>query len=166
MIKSNFIPTNRYDTFNKAILYTVHDYIVKSIEDNLEPTRLHFRIKGAISLMKNHNVGVNDSDIALVKAISKEEELRKIVSVNVSYLVYTLELMSLWVEFVPKAHRPNLNISDNSLSTGASALSFAMLKLKHKDEEKHKEIQAIIDDSVASAKEFFDYHKKLIGEEL
>lgn len=165
MIKSDFIPKNPYDTFNKAILYSVHDYTQKSINDGLEPSPLHFRIKGAVSCMMNYNVGVNDKDIEAIKALAKEAELRTIVDVEVSYLVFTLELIKLWVLEVPKENRPTLNISDKKLKGGRANFAMGMLELKRRDAEKHAELTEIINDSVETANRFYEYHKKKLLDE-
>lgn len=153
---------NRYETFNKVILYTIDSYIRKSIEDGLEPSPLHFRLLGATKVFIRENP-ITKEDRERIDFIRKDETLKKIVSVDVSFLVYTLELIKQFVEQVPKECRPNLNISDKKLIIGRGSFAVGMLELKRRDKEKYDEIKEIIDDSIITAKHFFNYHlEKLV----
>jgi hypothetical protein len=81
--------------------------------------------------------------------------------------MFTLELMKLWVENIPKEYRPRLNISDKRLSKGRAMYAIAMLKLKQKDSEKYSEMSAIMNDSIDTVKNFFEYHiKNVVKEEM
>jgi len=157
MIEKGRKMSNKYDTFNKVILYTIKDYIEKSIEDGLEPSPLHFRLLGATRVFKRENP-INDDDREAMKPIRESEELQKIVSTHVSFLVYTLELIKQYVEQVPKEYRPLFNISDKKLIIGRGSFAIGMLQLKQRGAEKHAELTDIINDSIITAKHFFNFH--------
>ena len=148
---------NKYDTFNKAILYTIDSYIRASIKDGLEPSPLHFRIMGATKAYMTFNP-LHKEDISALKSLAGNESLKRITSVKVSFLVYTLELIKQFIEQVPKEYRPFLNISDKKLIIGRGSFAVGMLKLKQKDKEKHAELTEIINDRIVTAKHFFDFH--------
>lgn len=148
---------NKYETFNKVILYTIDSYIRKSIEEGLEPSKLHYRLMGATKVFKRENP-ITDEDREAIDFIRTDETLRKIVSVDVSFLVYTLELIKQFIEQVPKEHRPFLNISDKKLIIGRGSFAVGMLELKRRDEEKYNELKEVINDSIVTAKKFFNYH--------
>lgn len=150
---------NKYDTLNKVILYTIKSYIEKSIEEGLEPSPLHFRLLGATRVFKRENP-INDDDREAMKQIRESEELQRIVKTDVSFLVYTLELIKQYVEQVPKEYRPMLNISDKKLIIGRGSFAVGMLQLKQRDAEKHAELTEIINDSIVTAKHFFSFHMR------
>lgn len=154
---------NKYDTLSKVILYTILSYIEKSIEEGLEPSPLHFRLLGATRVYKRENP-INDYDREAMKPLRESEELRKIVSTDVSFLVYTLELIKQYVEQVPKEYRPLLNISDKKLIIGRGSFAVGMLQLKRRDAEKHAELTEIIQDSIVTAKHFFNFHLRELVE--
>ena len=151
-----------YNTLNKLVLYTVNRYIGSAIEDGLEPSQLHYRIKFATKVFMENNP-LTEEDMEIISKISSDEDFKKILSTQVSFLVFVLELMKLWVDTVPKEHRPNLNINDKKLRIGRAMFALSMLELKQKDKDKHEELSSVIQDSVLTAKHFFSYHEKAVA---
>ena len=151
---------NSYNTLNKLILTTVNRYIETSIKDGLEPHTLHHRLKFATHVFMENNP-LTKEDIEVVKRISSDEDFKKIISQDVSFLVFVLELMKQWVNEIPKEYRPNLNISDKKLNVGRAMFALSMIELKQRDKDKHEELRKVIDDSVIVAKHFFGYHTRM-----
>ena len=109
------------------------------------------------------NNPLTKDDMEIISRISSDEDFKKILSTQVSFLVFVLELMKLWVDTVPKEHRPNLNINDKKLRIGRAMFAMSMLELKQKDKDKHEELSNVIQDSVLTAKHFFGYHEKAVA---
>jgi len=149
---------NKYITFNKLVLYTCEAYITKSIEDELTIAPIHKNLQIAI---RGYMIMGRFSPLEAKRIISlnKDEKLKAITEKNISFLVYVLELIKLWVDDVPKKHRPHLNISDKKLRVGRSLFAMGMLKLKQSDEDKYQELRDIIDVSVDVAREFYEFNR-------
>ena len=148
---------NKYDLLNKSILYTVNRYIESACSEGLEPSKLHCDIRFATKVFMTSNA-LTEYDMEGISKIAKDEEFGKVINRSVSFYMFTLELMKLWVENIPKEYRPMLNISDKRLSKGRAMYAISMLRLKQKDSEKYNEMSAIINDSIDTAKDFFEYH--------
>ena len=151
--------------FNKLILFTVESYFSKAMEEGLTSEREHRAIVGAIRGFMTFG-RFSKEEAELVIAIGKEPALKAITDTNISFVVFALEILKLWVELVDKKDRPHLNISDKRLKTGRSKFVVSMLKLKTSDPEKYTELREIINDSVITAKKFIMYtHRRLLDEE-
>jgi len=146
---------------NKLILFTIEGYIDKCIEEGTEPTPLHFRVLGAIRGWKKFHL-FSTREAAQMMKMSEDPDLKKIVEVPVSYLVFSLELIKQLTEQTPKEYRPMLNISPKKLVAGRALYAVSMLKLKQRDEEQYKETKDVIDDSVIAAKHFFEFYRQRI----
>ncbi len=95
----------------------------------------------------------------ILQELGEHEYMQKLKVVEISYVIYALTLLKLWVEQVPRNVRKNvyLGVSNKKLLKGRSHFAISMLKLKQTDEMKYKELRGIIDDSVLTAKKFFSY---------
>jgi len=146
---------------NKVILFTIESYIDKCIEEGTEPTPLHFRILAAIKGWKKfHMFSVQEAEQVI--KIAEDKGLRKILDEQVSFLIFSLELIKQLTEQTPKKYRPVLNISPKKLVGGRALYAISMLKLKQQDEEQYKETKNVIDTSVITAKHFFEFHAQRI----
>ena len=152
-----------YNTLNKLVLYTVNRYIGTAIEDGLEPSQLHYRIKFSTHVFMENNP-MTKEDMEIISRISSDEDFKKILSTQVSFLVFVLELMKQWGDTVPKQNRPNLINNDKKIRVGKVMFAMSMLELKQKDNDKHEELSRVIQDSVLTAKHFFSYHEKAVAQ--
>ena len=142
--------------FNNMILFTCHQYIEKSQKDKLSLSPIHHQLKASISAyMMLHRFTIAEAKV--VTDLGEDERLKKITAVEVSYLIYVLELIKLFVETVPKAERPHLNISDKRLMHGKAHYFSFMLEMKRRDPEQYKKTKDLVNDSVLSAKHFFGF---------
>ena len=151
-----------YHLLNKIILFTVEVYIDRLRQDKVELPKVLTDLKLSIITYKRSNMFTKE-EADFAKAMGTTEELKEIVHVEVSHLLFILTVIKLWVEITPKKERPLLGISYNRLSKGRAAYAIQMLKLKQEDKESYEEKKQIIDISVETAKRFMDYHlEKLI----
>ena len=153
---------SKYATMNKVILFTIESYIEKCKEEGTEPTEFHLKLLSSIKGWKTFHM-FNVPEAKQVIKIAEEEGLQKILDTPVSFLVFSLELIKQLTEHhnkdgIPKKDRPFLNIAEKKLTGGRALYAVSMLKLKQRDEEQYRETKEIIDQSVITAKHFFDYH--------
>ena len=151
--------------FNKLILFTAEAYLTKSIDDGLSNEDLHRRIIGGIRAYMVMG-RFSGREAAILQSIGEDEYMQDLRAREISFVVYALELLRLWVELVPKEKRKNIHIgvSDKILRKGRATFAVSMLNLKKKDEAKYKELRQIIDESVLVAKNFFYYTQEKINE--
>ncbi len=155
---------NCQTTFNKLILFTAFEYLDNAIKEGMTKEPEHMKIAGAIRGYKTFSK-FSPEQSEIVIAMGKEPVLKAITEIDISYVVFALELLKLWCELVDKKDRPHLNISDKRLKSGRSMFVVSMLKLKQEDTEKYNELRTIINDSVITAKKFIMYvHRRLIEE--
>jgi hypothetical protein len=149
-----------YTLLNKVVLYTANRYIDSSIKEGLEPSVLHHRLKFAAKVFMERNP-LTKEDMDVISKVSSDEDFQAIIGGQVSFLVFVLELVKLWVDAVPKESRPLLNISDKKLRIGRAMFAIEMLQLKKTNIFKHEGLTAVINDSVSTAKAFFEYHERM-----
>ena len=142
--------------FNQLVLFTCHSYLEKSQNDGLNLSPIHHQLKASISAyMMLHRF--SKAEAKIITDLGEDERLKKITATEVSYLVYVLELVKLFVETVPKSERPHLNISDKRLKHGKAHYFAFMLEMKRRDPEQYKKTKDLVNDSVLSAKHFFGF---------
>ena len=148
-------------TFNKIILFVAQDYIYRTKKEGASVPPVLHKLEGAVKVFKQQNMFSVEEAKEVLK-IARSEEIDAIMNKEVSFIIFTFELMKLWVNHVPKVDRPILNISDKHFKLGGRVFYQSMLKLKQENEDKHKDKKSIIDDSITVANEFFSYHKKVL----
>jgi len=146
----------KYDLLNLVVLFLVADYIMRTKQEADVPPILH-KLEGAISVFKRNNQ-FSIAEAKQVLKIAQSDEITDIMSKEVSFMIFAFELMKIWVNYVPKVDRPLLNISDKHFRLGGKIFYKQMIKMKRTDSDKHSDKTAIINDSIAVANEFFEYH--------
>ena len=151
--------------FSKIILFTVDVYVDKMKNEGAPIPDILHKMKIAIVGYKYRNK-FTDEERKLVLGFAKEQELKDIIEVEISHLIFILTVIKLWIELIPKTERPILNISDKRLIKGKAEYAMHMLKLKQNDKESYEEKKDVIDTSVKTAEAFIEYHiKKLSNKE-
>lgn len=150
-----------YTLFNRLILFTVEAYIARAIEDGTTHEDFHKKLVGGIrSFMVMGRFSKKESE--RLQKLGEDPIMEKIKNQEISFVVYALELMRLWVTEVPREVRKNiyLGVSNKKLLLGRAYFVKTMLHLKHTDEESYKEKRQIIDESVLNAKHFFSFFEE------
>ena len=156
--------TNDYDLLNKVVLFIAQDYIVRTKNDSgAVPPVLH-RLEAAITVYKRGNMFTQE-EAKLILKVAQSDEISAIMDREVSFIIFTFELMKLWTTYVHKEYRPILNISDKNFRLGGRQMWRQMLYLKQRNAEEHEVKQQIIDDSIDVATEFFNYHTQILIKE-
>ena len=150
---------NKYNLLNKVVLFICQDYIVRTVKDGSEVPPLLTRLSAAITGYKQFHMFSQD-EAKIVLKLAKSDEITDIMNKEVSFIVFTMELMKLWITTVPKQNRPHLNISDKHFRLGGKVFWQQMMKLKQVDTTSYKHKTEVIDDSITVANEFFNYHVK------
>lgn len=146
-----------YNVLNKVVLFIAQDYIERTVADDHKVPSILIRLKGAVAGYKLFHMFSYDEAQTVIK-MAKSEDIDNIMSKEVSFTIFTMELMKLWILNVPREHRPHLNISDKHFKIGGKMFWKQMIALKTEDSESYNLKTSIIDDSCSVAKEFFDYH--------
>jgi len=149
-------------THEKLILFTAQAYFEAALKDGTTQEPLHKKIATAIEAWKMLR-RFSAKERNLVVKIGEDEYMQKLKAEGVSFVVYALELIKLWADDADY-RKSSINISKKRLRMGRATFAVEMLKLKQKDEEKHKELREIIDVSVLTAKNFYHYTKEKISE--
>ena len=155
-----------YTLFNKLILHTASAYTEEAIKDGLTKDPLHLKLNGGLKSLQSF-LRFSPSEAEYLQSFNGDQTLERIKRVEVSFIVYAMELLRLWVEHVPKEHRKHIyvGIGEKHLKKGRAHFTMQMLELKMRDANTHKEKRQIIDDSVLSAKHYFNYfEEKLVRE--
>ena len=150
-----------YTLFNRLILFTTEAYLARSIEEGLTQEEFHKKlVSGIRSFMVMGRFSKEEQK--LLQELGEDPIMEKIKMTEVSFVVYALELMRLWVTEVPRKVRKNiyLGVSNKKLLLGRAYFVKTMLHLKQTDEESYKEKRQIIDDSVLNAKHFFAFFEE------
>lgn len=139
-------------TFNKAILFTVYEYLDKATKEDSTYQRTELiKLKSSITGYRVFHRFSKEEALNL-EEIGKRPEFIRLRENEVDWAIYALELMFLYISFVNKSDRPVMNYSDTRVKKLKANLITDMLKLKHKDAESHARIKSIIDDSRLTAK--------------
>ena len=150
---------------NKITLFLVSDYITHTKSQDGKVPDVLTRLNSSIAGYKKFHM-FTPGEAKIVSQISHQQELKDILDHNISYIIFAMELMKLWVRDVPKKQRPML-ISDKHLKLGGKYFFMAMLHLKQDDKTEYERKKDIIDNSIEVANAFWKYHyDKLSGEEF
>ncbi len=150
---------------NKITLFIVSDYIEHSKEGESKIPEVLTRLNASIAGYKKFHMFTLE-EAKVVTEIAKEDGLTKIMEEHISYIIFAMELMKLWVNNIPKKQRPIL-ISDKHLKLGGRYFFLSMMSLKRDDKDEYDRKSEIIDTSIRVANDFWSYHySKLEGEEF
>ncbi len=147
-----------YTTFNKLILFSVEQYLSQAIEEGTSTEQLHKDIIAGIrSFMTFGRFSKEEQE--RLERIGEHDTIQRLKAVEVSYVIYALELLRLWVTQVPREVRRNihLGVGNKKLMMGKASFAIHLLKLKQQDMDTYKEKKKIIDESVKTARLFFHY---------
>lgn len=148
-------------TLGKVALFTVLHYTEQTDKEsyNYEFTE---KIRAAINrYLRFHKLTQEEADFII--EISKHERMQELTAIQIDYNIYAMELLTLWVEFIPKQERRSaLNISDKKIMQAKAKMIMDMIKFKQTDQEKHAKVKEIIQDSQKAARAYFDYIKEQI----
>ncbi len=149
---------NPYILFNRLILFTVEAYLTKSKEDGHTDDEMHNRLISGIRAYQTMG-RFSQEEAKLLQELGETETAKKIKQKEISFVVYALELMKLWIEEVPVQYRKSiyLGVSNKKLKLGRATFAMGMLRLKKEDKERYDNLKEIIDESVINAKHFFGY---------
>ena len=148
---------NKYHLLNLVILFTVQDYIRKSREDNGTVPPLLSKLEGSVAGYKSfHMFSIDEAKEVL--RIAKKDGIKNIMEREVSFIVFAMEIMKIWIETVPKENRPHLNISDKHFKLGGKVYWQQMMALKKSDTKDYDHKTSVIDDSIEVAKAFMNFH--------
>ena len=142
----------------KLVLFTIQSYMENAIKDGLTNEPLHHRIVSGVSSYKMMG-RFSSAELKLVRDIGEHAFMWKIKEVQISFVVYALELLKLLVD---EGYKFDIRVSHKKLKMGKATFAIEMLKLKNRDSESYNETKEIIDVSVLTAKQFFYYTKEQI----
>ncbi len=151
--------------FNKMILFTSEMYLQKAIDAGFTAEPLHKQIVDGVHsyLMVGKFSG---EEAKMVLEMGDDEYLKNLKEIQISWVVYALELLRLWVTEIPHQDRKAiyLGVGNKKLKLGPGVFVMSMLNLKKEDKEKYEELSALIKESKITAKKFFMYTKNQIEE--
>jgi len=150
---------------NKIILFTTDIYIDKMKKEGVVLPKILQNLKSAIITFKYQNKFTN-KEKETVLVLNKNEELQKIIHIELAHVIFILTLIKLWVEIIPKKDRPMLNISDKRLKRGKAEYAMRMLQLKKENEQEYKNKKELIDRSVDTAEKFMTFHLNQLDKEV
>lgn len=147
-----------YSLFNKLILHTVSAYLDRAYEEGMTKEPMHIKLMSGLRSFQTFGKFLPE-EAKLLQSLGDNPILEKIKNREVSFVVYSLELMRLWVQTVPLSARKHiyLGVSNKKLLLGRAYFTTMMLSMKQKDPETYKEKRAIIDESVLNAKHYFSF---------
>ena len=150
--------SNPYRVFNKLILFTAESYLTNAIDEGLSAEPLHKSIVSGIRAYMSMGRFSKEEAKLMIK-LGEHECIQNLTKTEISFVVYALELMKLYVDNVPREYRKSihLGVSNSKLKMGRATFAVSMLKLKQRDIKQYNETKDIIDQSVLTAKKFFLY---------
>ena len=141
------------------MLATAQAYIENSIKDGLTDETMHHQIssgiKGWLTFRK-----LSKEEAKLLVRLGEDEYMQKLKEVEISFIVYALEILRMAVE----EYDFNIGVGKKKLLRGKSVFVVGMLQTKRKDKEKYDRLKAIIDESTIVAKKFYGYTQERIKE--
>jgi len=155
------VSKNPYIVFNKLILFQVEAYLARAIEDGMTKEDIHMKlISGIRSYMTMGRFSA--AEAKLLEELGETPTAKHIKEQQISFVVYAMELIKLWVENVPLQYRKSiyLGVGNKKLRAGRAYFALLMLKQKMADKKKYDELRVIIDSSVVTAKRFYMYFEK------
>jgi len=155
-----------YQLFNKLILHTASAYLEEAYKDGLTKDPMHIKLKGGLKRLQSF-LRFSPAEAKHLQSFNGDPTLERIKNQHISFVIYALELLRLWVERVPKEHRKHIyvGIGEKHLKKGRASIAVQMLDLKLRDADIHKEKRQIVDESVLNAKHFFNYFEEKLVEE-
>ena len=103
-------------SLNKICLFVIQDYIERTRKESEVPPVL-IRLSASITGYKAFHMFTPEEATEVLK-ISKNKDLLAIMDKEVSFLVFAMEVMKLWIDDISKKNRPYLNISDKNFKLG------------------------------------------------
>ena len=155
-----------YTTFTRLILFTCEAYLSKAVAEGITSETMHKKIVSGIRSFMTFG-RFSKEEQQLLQELGKDPIVERIKAVEISYVVYSLELLKLWVQNVPREVRKNiyLGVSNKKLLMGRASFATMMLHMKRDNEEVYREKREIIDASVLNAKHFYAFfEEKLVKE--
>ncbi len=148
---------------NKLVLFHVESYIQMTLDskDPVPPHLMQLKL-GIITYRKFNRFTQEEADIVL--KFAENEELKEFMAAEVSFVVFSLELMKLWIAYVPKKQRPILGVSDKKFKLGGDTFWKQMLIAKEMSPEEYAQKKQIIKDSKEIAGKFFEFAKRISNE--
>ncbi len=149
---------NKYDLFNRVVLSSSYLWIQNHIDERAGgdiPT-ICYKIKTA-GFNSLHINRFSQEEATLLREITHSDEFKPIKETEISLIVMPLQVMKLWVEYVPKESRPIININDKKLLRGKNEYLMYMLAVKKKNPEMYNKQKAIIDVTSTNASAWFDH---------
>jgi len=150
---------NPEHTHLKLCLFTAQAYMERAIKDGLTKEPVHYRIVGGIESWKMLR-RFSSAEHKAVVAIGEEKYMQKLKDQHISFVVYALQLLKRCAE----TYSFTIGVGKKHLLKGRGLFVVGMLDLKRRDNEKYKELKAIIDESVINANKFFDYTQEKLKE--
>lgn len=149
------------NTLGKVALFTVLHYTEQTDPRSYNYTFM-VKVRAAITgYLQFHKL--NQEEASFIIEIGKHERLQELTEIQIDYNIYAMEMLSLWVEFVPKQERQYaLNISDKKIMQAKAKMIMDMIKFKQTDQEKHAKVKEIIQDSQKTARAYFEYIREQI----
>ena len=150
------------ELLGKICCFTAESYIMMAQQESAVPKQLE-RLRLGIVTQRKFNPFTQEQAMICLE-FGNDPELDKIMQREVSFTIFTLELMKIWTMTVPKEKRPYLGVSDKHFKLGASEFWKPMLQLKKTNGYKHGLKKEIIADSKEVAEQFFKYHWEKLNE--
>jgi hypothetical protein len=145
----------------KLCLFTVQAYIETELVAGKTNETLHKRIVSGIESWKIFR-RFSKEEALLIAMIGEDEFMQKQKQVQIAFIVYALEILDLTIA----RYKFDFGVSRRKMRGGRAFFATAMLREKRNNPERYAELKEIIDQSVLTAKKFFDYTDNRIREEL
>ena len=150
-----------YQLLNKIVLFTIDTYIDRIKADKIQMPKVFNDLKYSIITYKRSNKFTQEEGKEVLE-FAQTQEMKDIIEIEISHIIFLLTIIKIWVSTVPKKERPILNISDRRLVKGKAEFAMAMLKMKQSDKENYEVKKEIMNTSVFTAEKFMDYHFKVL----
>jgi len=148
----------------RIILYSVEGYLDDISSKTTYNYAFVLRIRTAIrSYITFHRFSPDEHK--LVMKLADTPEMKGMSEYGVDRTIFAIELLYLYVTLIPKSDRAHLNISDEKIKKLKSQMVMDMLKLKQENEESHKRVKEIIQDTRVAAKRYYHFIERYIDEE-
>ncbi len=152
---------NKYDLLNRTVLAQSNLWIQNHLDEKPgeEIPAICYKIKTA-GYNSLHINRFSSEEAKLLKEATNSEEFKPIRETDISLIIMPLEVMKLWVEDVPKEHRPTINISDKKLLMGKNTYFSYMLEIKKSYPKMYKDQKEIIDRTVRNSRLWYNHLRK------
>lgn len=141
----------------KLVLFTVQAYLEQALKDGTSKDDLHRKIVRGINGYRVFRRFTRDEHKRIV-ALGEDEYMQKLRSVEISFVVYALELLKLLIEDYNKF---SIGVNKKALKKGGrGTFAIAMLAKKKENIEEYEKYAQIISTSIITAKQFYYYTKE------